>query len=199
MKIIFLLCALLMVLPCFVFAGTLPDTGQTKCYDTAGNEIIPCPSPGQSFYGQDAQYPCNRHSYTSLSGGIMVLDNVTGLMWENKTDDGSIHDKDNYYNWYDAQDVFISTLNSQNFGGHSDWRLPTIKELSSLVDSSITYPGPTINTDYFPNTVSSVYWSSTANASDPDGAWLVFFYDGYVYGGHKSGSGFYVRAVRSGQ
>jgi len=139
-------------------AGTLPDTGQTKCYDADGDEIVPCPSPGQSFYGQDAQYPCNPHSYTMLAGGIMVQDNVTGLIWENKTDDNSIHDKDNTYTWQNAQDVFIATLNSTHFGGFSDgWRLPTIKELTTIVDSSIPYPGPTINTDYFPNTVSSYY------------------------------------------
>ena len=103
----------------------------------------------------------------------MVRDNVTGLIWEVKTDDGSIHDKDNTYFWYDFQDVFIATLNSQNFGGQNDWRLPTIKELSTLVDSSIPYPGPTIDTDYFPNTQSSTYWSSPTDANYPSSAWGV--------------------------
>ena len=88
----------------------------------------------------------------------MVRDNVTGLICEVKTDDDSIHDKDNDYTWQNAQDVFIATLNSQNFGGHDDWRLPTVKELSTLVDSSIPDPDPTINTDYFPNTISSYCW-----------------------------------------
>jgi hypothetical protein len=175
----------------------IPDTGQTKCYDN--DSEITCPQPGQPFYGQDAQYICNPQSYTSLAGGIMVQDNVTGLVWENKTDDGSIHDKDNTYNWQNAQDVFIATLNSQNFGGHSDWRLPTIKELSTIVDNSILYPGPTINTDYFPNTVSSRYWSSTTNAGDPNDAWVVCFGDGRIYGYGKSDGYDYVRAVRSGQ
>ena len=181
---------------------TIPDTGQTKCYDAYGYEINPCPSPGQSFYGQDAQYSCNPHSYTMLAGGIMVKDNVTGLIWESKTDDNSIHDKNNTYNWYDAQDVLIATLNSQNFGGYSDWRLPTVKELSTIVDSSIPYPGPSINTTYFPNTVSSVYWSSTTNAYDPYYAWVVCFADGgvsYTGDGNKSGRYNYVRAVRGGQ
>jgi Protein of unknown function (DUF1566) len=55
----------------------------------------------------------------------MVRDDVTGLVWEVKTYDDSIHDKDNLYTWQDAQDVFIAQLNSDNFGGHSGWRLPT--------------------------------------------------------------------------
>ena len=177
----------------------LPDTGQTKCYDANGNEINPCPSPGQDFYGQDAQYICNPQSYTMLAGGIMVQDNVTGLIWENKTDDSSIHDKDNTYNWYDAQSVFIATLNSQNYGGYSDWRLPTIKELSTLVDSSIPYPGPTINTDYFHNTVSSRYWSSTTTAGNPSYAWIVDFCCGGTYSYDKSSVYYYLRAVRGGQ
>ena len=75
----------------------IPDTGQTKCYDDAGNETIPCPQPGEPFYGQDGNYTCNPHSYNMLASGIMVQDNVTGLIWENKTDDGTIHDKDNTY------------------------------------------------------------------------------------------------------
>jgi len=172
----------------------IPDTGQTKCYDN--DSEITCPDPGEPFYGQDAQHPCNPQSYTSLAGGIMVQDNVTGLVWENKTDDGSIHDKDNTYNWQDAQDVFIAALNNDNFGGYSDWRLPTINELS-FIRNLDTYD-PSINTDYFPNTmVSSDYWSSTTYAGDPSYAWLVDFYDGDVL--HYGKSYNYVRAVRSGQ
>ena len=184
----------------------IPDTGQTKCYNNT-QEIF-CPLPGQPFYGQDAQYPCNPQSYTKLDANgndlpnsatewIMVQDNVTGLIWENKTDDGSIHDKDNIYNWNDAQSVFIATLNSQNFGGYSDWRLPTVKELSFLVNGSGL--DPLINTTYFPNTVSSYYWSSTTNAYGPGGAWGVGFGGGGIYGYDKSDHYYYVRAVRGGQ
>jgi len=75
---VFLLSSIALAVDC-----TISDTGQTKCYDDEWNEINPCPSPGQPFYGQDANYtPCNPHSYTLLAGGIMVQDNVTGLIWE---------------------------------------------------------------------------------------------------------------------
>ncbi len=92
----------------------------------------------------------------------MVRDNITGLIWEVKTDDGSIHDKDNTYNRSDAQDVFIAGLNSGQFGGHSDWRLPTVKELVSIVNRGSF--NPAINTAYFPNTQPQYHWSSTPDA-----------------------------------
>jgi len=184
------------------------DTGQTKCYDN--DSECTCPSPGEDFYGQDAQYICNPHSYTKLDENgnnlpdeaaewVMVQDNVTGLVWENKTDDGSIHNKDNTYNWNwnDAQSVFITTLNNDNFGGYSDWRLPTVMELSFLVDRD-RYD-PSINTTYFPKTVSWGYWSSTTYAHLSEHAWPVNFYDGYIYVGYNNGLKSYdeycVRAV----
>ena len=74
-------------------AATVPDTGQTKCYNDSV-EII-CPDPGEDFYGQDAQYPLNPPSFTKLdaqgndllstaNSWVMVRDNVTGLIWEKK-------------------------------------------------------------------------------------------------------------------
>jgi len=167
------------------FAGLVPDTGQTLCYDEIGN-VITCPQPGQPFYGQDAQYGPNLQSFTDLGNGV-VRDNVTGLEWQQDTAPGT-------YTW-DQANTYCENL---TLGGRSDWRLPTIKELSMLVDSSRPYPGPTINTTYFPNTQSSYYWSSTTNAYYPDYAWSVNFFLGYMPNDGKS-SGNYVRAVRGGQ
>jgi len=171
----------------------IPDTGQTKCYDGSTNEIT-CPSPGETSYGQDAQYSCNPPSYTSLAGGTMVQDNVTGLIWENKTDDGSIHDKDNEYEWSAAQSVFIATLNSQNFGGYSDWRLPTVTELVSILKYGTS---PSIDNTYFPNTQPAQYWSSTVDAYDPDSAWEVSF--SFTFGTIYKIYDYYARAVRGGE
>jgi len=100
-----------------VFAGPVPDTGQTTCYDDNGR-LITCPNPGQGFYGQDGNYTINPPSYTKLdeNGNVlpvsatswfMVRDNVTGLIWEVKRNkDGASnyddpHDSDNRYTWYD--------------------------------------------------------------------------------------------------
>ena len=52
-----------------MLGGTLPDTGQTKCYDDVGNKIIPCPSPGEDFYGQDANYRGLDPSYADNGNG----------------------------------------------------------------------------------------------------------------------------------
>ena len=153
-KLFFLLAICLCVLAVSsAWAQGLPDTGQTKCYD---NDVeITCPQPGEAFYGQDAEYVKAR-SYTDLGNGI-IQDNVTGLMWQKATAPGT-------YTWQQALD-YCANL---ELGPYSDWRLPAVNELSTLVDSNIPSPGPTINTNYFPDTVASggYYWSSTSIAND---------------------------------
>jgi len=182
----------------------LPDTGQIKCYNDSAE--ITCPSPGQDYYGQDGNYNINPPSYTKLDATgnalpdsattwAMVKDNVTGLIWENKTTDGLIHDSGKTYNWVDAQNVFIAQLNTSNFGGHNDWRLPSREELRSIVDYS--QDSPVINKGYFPNTKSDWYWSSSTYAHYDSFAWYVYFNYGDVSIDIKSGS-YYVRAVRGG-
>src|SRR5208283_3635428 len=134
------------------YAFALPDTGQTMCYDANGN-VIACAGTGE-----DAAHIVNPMSYTDNGNGT-VTDNVTGLMWQNQ-DDG------NKYNWYQATGTYDATYNptSQNvcgslsLGGYSDWRLPAVMELMSIVNYGIPPPGPTINTTYFPNT-GAYYWS----------------------------------------
>jgi hypothetical protein len=79
--------------------------------------------------------------------------------------------------------------------GYSDWRLPTVQELSRLVDDS--RQEPSIDTGYFPGCRPSVYWSSTTHTLYPGSAWQVSFDDGRVLGGPK-GRRHYVRAVRGG-
>ena len=169
-------------------AGNLPDTGQTKCYDGSGE--IPCPSVGQDYYGQDGNYVRER-SYTSLQGGLIVQDNVTKLMWEVKQNkDGNAdyanpHDADNRYRWYDTTD-FINALNSANFGGYSDWRMPTIKELDSIVN--LGKLDPSIDETFFPNTQSYYYWSSTTYVSNTGSAWFMNFSYGNDLYDRKSSS-----------
>lgn len=59
------------------------------------------------------------------NGDGTITDPVTGLMWEKKSYDGSIHDKGNTYSWADAHTLFLDVLNTAPcFAGHCDWRLP---------------------------------------------------------------------------
>ena len=62
------------VLPsaCFGFANPIPDTGRTLCYDDGTLGVIPCPQHGQPFYGQDAQFGPNTHSYTDNGDGTLT-------------------------------------------------------------------------------------------------------------------------------
>jgi hypothetical protein len=213
---------LIVLLASSAFCGPLPDTNQTTCYDDAGN-IIACPSEGQAFYGQDANYAVNPPSYTKFDEDgadladdagtwAMVRDNITGLIWENKTDDGSIHDKDNGYTWYDSHsqtnggnagtpgegtdtEDFIKVLNSSRFGGYSDWRLPSMAELRTIADYSRT--SRAINAAYFPGTGNAGYWTSDTVAGLADFGWGVHFEIGY-FGYFGKSSGMKVRAVRGG-
>ena len=110
-KRVILFAIVIIMVPVSAVGWPVPDTGQTKCYDNSVE--IPYPQPGEPFYGQDAQYAGPARSYTKLDANgddladdaaswVMVRDNVTGLIWEVKTDDGSIHDKDKTCTWYDS-------------------------------------------------------------------------------------------------
>jgi hypothetical protein len=89
----------------------------------------------------------------------------------------------------------VTALNSAAYGGYSDWRLPNVKELQSIVDYGRV--SPAIDTTYFPNAQSNGYWSSTTYADSTDFAWFVNFNYGDVYFVDKT-STFYVRPVRGG-
>jgi hypothetical protein len=134
------------------------DTGQSECYDNFRR--ITCPKKGRRFYGQDAQYDGLQMSYRDNGDGT-VTDLNTGLMWE-KTPPAE------HYTWDEAAE-YASEL---ELAGHDDWRMPTMKELYSLVDfrGTMRTMTPYINTDYFdfkvPDTsrghriMDAQYWSS---------------------------------------
>ncbi|MCB2224962.1 MAG: DUF1566 domain-containing protein [Actinobacteria bacterium] len=103
----------------------LPDTGQTTCYDETG--VIACPGEGEPFYGQDGTYDGARPQYVDNGDGT-VTDLVTGLMWQQDPGDKMTYAE------------AAAGAGSFTLAGYDDWRLPTIKELYSLIDFGGTDP-----------------------------------------------------------
>ena len=116
------------------WAGSYPvvDTAQSTFWDGNGMEMQ-APAAGAAFYGQDAGFTGNAPSYTSNGDGT-VTDNVTRLMWTQTVDrngDGTINTADKL-----TLGKAVKSVASVDVGGHSDWRLPTIKELYSLFNGN---------------------------------------------------------------
>lgn len=196
---------------------TFPASGQTTSYGIGSDGNL---QPGATL------------SFTDNRDGT-ITDNNTGLMWEKKDDSGGLHDKDNKYTWgmtsspYTMNGTvvtnFLNVLNdvigggANCFAGHCDWRLPSIKELLTIVDFQIVYPGPAVPSAFHtPNcagctditivncscTASSdnadIYWSSTTYRAGQDRAWYVKFAAGDILHYFKNWNGYYARAVRGG-
>jgi Protein of unknown function (DUF1566)/Secretion system C-terminal sorting domain len=131
------------------------DTGQEEFYDSL--LVINEPAPGDAFFGQDANYNGNQPSYQDNGDGT-ITDLATGLMWVKSPDmngDGDIDVDDKM-----SYDEAVAGAATFNLSGYNDWRLPSIKEMYSLIDFSGLDPSgyegtstedlvPFIDTDYF--------------------------------------------------
>jgi hypothetical protein len=150
--------------------------------------------------------------------GLTIYDTHTGLEWERKTTDGSVHDVNNVYSWSGSSSTnpngtaftsFLSTLNgtpcvSQSvdgigvtantcpgFAGHSDWRIPAIDELETIVDCSF---GPPCINPIFEPAASDYYWSSSSQMGSSANAWAVNFTGPLT--SQPASNSYRVRAVR---
>lgn len=143
-------------------AGSYPivDTGQRAFYDD--QDVVAAPDVGEAFHGQDAHYEGAQPAYQDNGDGT-VTDLNTGLMWQQTP---ALYDKLTYAEAVEAADTF-------GLAGYDDWRLPTIKELYSLIQftgSSFTL-APYIDTAYFDfrvgdeslgeRVIDGQYWSNT--------------------------------------
>ncbi len=117
------------------------DTDQTRFYNNFSE--ISEPDEASSFYGQDAHHNGNLPSYTDNGDGT-ITDNITGLMWQQSLPNSK----------YSFNEAF-EYAESSTLAGYNDWRIPTIKELYSLIlFSGLTGNQgiggvPYIDTDYF--------------------------------------------------
>jgi len=163
------------------------DTAQGECYDDSGT-VIACPGPGEPFAGQDAQHEGRAPAYMDNGDGT-ITDVVTDLMWQ--------RDPGAKVTWEEA----MGAASLVTTGGYTDWRLPTIKELYSLIDftgvtgTSAATSTPYIDTGFFVFTygdesverfIDSQYCSSTEYVSTTmNGDHTVFgvnFADGRIKG-----------------
>ena len=111
---------------------------------------------------------------------------------------------------YDDWNKLVDAANSDQLCGFSDWRVPDLYQLASLVrcrggnyknldkGCSGSYQKPTIDTEYFPNAHSSSYWSASPDAYYSYNAWQLYFSYGYDVNYYRSND-YHVRLVRSGQ
>ncbi|MFA6832227.1 MAG: DUF1566 domain-containing protein, partial [Bacteroidaceae bacterium] len=151
------------------------DTNQTTCYNAT--VAIAAPEKGEDFYGQDAQYEGYQPSYKDNNDGT-ITDKVTGLMWTQSPDmngDGEITADDKL-----SYNEALELLETYNQAGYNDWRLPTIKELYSLIDFAGMDPSgydsddisgltPFINTNFF----NYAYGDTEANERIIDSQYLT--------------------------
>ena len=118
-------------------------------------------------YSLDGRYTKLDASGAELSNDAkewaITFDSSTGLYWEVKSASDDIHSKDGVYSYSKAKKNFIAKLNEENFGGFSDWRLPTLQELTKLREKGDETPY--INQEAYPNTVPSEYicWELCGN------------------------------------
>lgn len=169
-------------------SGSFPVTGQTVS-QTAGDD-------GDIQAGPPFSYTDN--------GDGTVTDNNTGLTWEKKGDNNTIHDKDTTYTWANLN-THTTTLNSASFAGHSDWRIPNRHELASLVHLGVNSPAvdAAFNSSCVANCVNTScsctglgpYWTSTTLHSGTTQAWFVQSVDGTIQFDPKTIAS-RVRAVR---
>jgi len=161
----------------------LPDTGATTSYGS---------SPDDADYTSANSFTCDM-SFVDNNDGT-ITDNCTGLMW-NKCSQGlsgtSCQTGTASTTYWEEAKVSCEDSTSSNY---SDWRLPNVKELTSIVNYQNS--SPAINATYFPATVSGNYWSSTTYKPNTATAWYVSFSGGDVGSSIKTPAPYYARCVR---
>jgi hypothetical protein len=120
--------------------------------------------------------------------GSCVHDRLTGLTWSRSAD--SAHGT---LDWQQSINA-VTRMNADVWGGHADWRVPTIRGLERLV--SLDTHSPALPADHPFADVKDAYWSSTTSVYEPRYAWTVYMQDGIVGVGFKPGAVFYLWPVR---
>jgi hypothetical protein len=154
--------------PAFAQRARVPQTGQTQCWDAAGNPIL-CDGTGQDGDIQaGVAWPTPR--FTDRGNGT-VRDNLTGLIWLQNAN--CFGDRTWAQALTDANALASGSCGLTDRSEAGDWRLPNIKELQSLIDFSQPL-GPALADGHpFSRVVDGFYWPSTTRADALAYAWTI--------------------------
>jgi hypothetical protein len=166
-RLLFLILVLSLANGSTSFAGTvqIPQTGQTKCYDSDGNEKN-CAGTGQDGeIRTGAVWPIQRFIVGTGSEAECITDTLTGLMWARSP-------LSTKRTWGPA----ITYANDLVLCGHSDWRIPNMNEIESLVNTDEPDQAIWLSSQAFTNVMKTDnYWSSTTNSVSSNSAWTIYF------------------------
>lgn len=191
-------------------SGLWAARGITRVYFGSSGDVAIAPEAAQgaaggpvlSVTGQTLQYDNYDDGYYEsgvpfnftvfISGSDWITQDIhTGLMWAtNGSAEGCNWGQET--GWPEA----VAYCHNLTFGGYTDWRLPNIRELHSIVDFGVE--NPATKSGYFPNTKPDNYWSSTTRKVWTYNAWTVKFDEGFVEWMAKDCDTCYFRAVRGG-
>ncbi|HSI59695.1 MAG TPA: DUF1566 domain-containing protein [Ideonella sp.] len=195
---------------------TLNDTAEILCF-VDNQYTTECDGTWtDGDFGRDAEHPSDKNGYAGfsftkldadgnkLNSGASqwacIKDNITGLIWENKTNNTSIHDGSRTFNQFDnPPSKLADASNAEKLCGYDDWRVPARRELLSIY-SIKRGASAHIDERYFQNTIGSFYWTATPYARDarPTNYWLLNFDSMWLTGRRQSTlEEQYARAIRS--
>ena len=163
----------------------VPVTGETAGVEGSANGTV---------------WPTVRFVVESGASANCVSDKLTGLMWVKNLNTVRIDGlpNGNLTSWQNALDS-VREANAAGGGycGYTDWRLPNVNELKSLINYGQSIIANWLNIQGFVNVQATNYWSSTSFAPNTSLAWYVDFSSGDVNADYKSGTN-YVWPVRRG-
>lgn len=135
-------------------------------------------SSGRARCVRGATLPDSAFTETTVAGKILVTDTRTGLIWTKENNSAAT--------WQEA----LNYCEGLDHGGATDWRLPNIEELKTLLDDTGYFPASD-----FPGMPAADFWSSSSSVTSISTALYVNFYLGYVSTYYKTNS-YYARCVR---